>query len=200
MADEFTQAVQGITDFRGRCETINADCNAFRNAVELETVRLARVVGALPDVAETIATNVQFLRVQLAACKAAAVGARSGLISYEEAAQRVNASLDGANIAVDGLDNAQTALTTQVNGAIEQVRALQEANQDLRAERGVGGVPRRPQAGGRKPLRRRRRRRGGYTPDPCHKRCCGTGTRFSKKRKKCVSRKRGKRRSRRRRR
>ena len=196
MADaEFTQAVQGITDFRGRCETINADCNAFRGAVELETARLARVVGALPDVAQTIATNVQFLRGQLAACKAAAVGARSGLISYEEAAQRVNASLDGANIAVDGLDDAQAALTTQVDGAIEQVRALQDANQDMRAARGVGCV----QAGGRK-RSRRRRRRGGYTPDPCHKRCCGTGTRFSKKRKKCVSRKRGKRRSRRRRR
>ena len=75
MADaEFTQAVQGITDFRGRCETINADCNAFRNAVELETARLARVVGALPGVTQTIADNVQFLRGQLAACKAAARG------------------------------------------------------------------------------------------------------------------------------
>ena len=195
MADaEFTQAVQGITDFRGRCETINADCNAFRGAVELETARLARVVGALPDVAQTIATNVQFLRGQLAACKAAARGARSGLISYEEAAQRVNASLDGADIAVDGLDAAQAELTTQVDGTIEQVRALQDANQDMRAE-----LQRDTQAGGRR-RGGRRRRRGGYTPDPCHKRCCGTGTRFSKKRKKCVSRKRGKRRSRRRRR
>ena len=195
MADaEFTQAVQGITDFRGRCETINADCNAFRGAVELETARLARVVGALPDVAQTIATNVQFLRGQLAACKAAARGARSGLISYEEAAQRVNASLDGADIAVDGLDAAQAELTTQVDGTIEQVRALQDATQDMRAE-----FQRDTQAGGRR-RGGRRRRRGGYTPDPCHKRCCGTGTRFSKKRKKCVSRKRGKRRSRRRRR
>ena len=132
MADaEFTQAVQGITDFRGRCETINADCNAFRNAVELETARLARVVGALPGVTQTIADNVQFLRGQLAACKAAAVGARSGLISYEEAAQRVNASLDGADIAVDGLDAAQAELTTQVDGTIEQVRVLQDANQDI---------------------------------------------------------------------
>ena len=193
MADaEFTQAVQGITDFRGRCETINADCNAFRNAVELETARLARVVGALPGVTQTIADNVQFLRGQLAACKAAAVGARSGLISYEEAAQRVNASLDGADIAVDGLDAAQAELTTQVDGTIEQVRVLQDANQDMRAE-----LQRDTQAGGRR-RGRRRRRRGGYTPDPCHKRCCGTGTRFSKKRKKCVSRKRGKRRSRRR--
>ena len=195
MADaEFTQAVQGITDFRGRCETINADCNAFRNAVELETARLARVVGALPGVTQTIADNVQFLRGQLAACKAAAQGARSGLISYEEAAQRVNASLDGADIAVDGLDAAQAELTTQVDGTIEQVRALQDANQDMRAE-----LQRDTQAGGRR-RGGRRRRRGGYTPDPCHKRCCGTGTRFSKKRKKCVSRKRGKRRSRRRRR
>lgn len=195
MADaEFTQAVQGITDFRGRCETINADCNAFRNAVELETARLARVVGALPGVTQTIADNVQFLRGQLAACKAAARGARSGLISYEEAAQRVNASLDGADIAVDGLDAAQAELTTQVDGTIEQVRALQDANQDMRAE-----LQRDTQAGGRR-RGGRRRRRGGYTPDPCHKRCCGTGTRFSKKRKKCVSRKRGKRRSRRRRR
>ena len=195
MADaEFTQAVQGITDFRGRCETINADCNAFRDAVEMETARLARVVGALPGVTQTIADNVQFLRGQLAACKAAARGARSGLISYEEAAQRVNASLDGADIAVDGLDAAQAELTTQVDGTIEQVRALQDANQDMRAE-----LQRDTQAGGRR-RGRRRRRRGGYTPDPCHKRCCGTGTRFSKKRKKCVSRKRGKRRSRRRRR
>ena len=195
MADaEFTQAVQGITDFRGRCETINADCNAFRNAVEMETARLARVVGALPGVTQTIADNVQFLRGQLAACKAAARGARSGLISYEEAAQRVNASLDGADIAVDGLDAAQAELTTQVDGTIEQVRALQDANQDMRAE-----LQRDTQAGGRR-RGGRRRRRGGYTPDPCHKRCCGTGTRFSKKRKKCVSRKRGKRRSRRRRR
>ena len=193
MADaEFTQAVQGITDFRGRCETINADCNAFRNAVELETARLARVVGALPGVTQTIADNVQFLRGQLAACKAAARGARSGLISYEEAAQRVNASLDGADIAVDGLDAAQAELTTQVDGTIEQVRALQDANQDMRAE-----LQRDTQAGGHR-RGGRRRRRGGYTPDPCHKRCCGTGTRFSKKRKKCVSRKRGKRRSRRR--
>jgi len=193
MADaEFTQAVQGITDFRGRCETINADCNAFRNAVELETARLARVVGALPGVTQTIADNVQFLRGQLAACKAAARGARSGLISYEEAAQRVNASLDGADIAVDGLDAAQAELTTQVDGTIEQVRVLQDANQDMRAE-----LQRDTQAGGRR-RGGRRRRRGGYTPDPCHKRCCGTGTRFSKKRKKCVSRKRGKRRSRRR--
>jgi len=195
MADaEFTQAVQGITDFRGRCETINADCNAFRDAVEMETARLARVVGALPGVTQTIADNVQFLRGQLAACKAAARGARSGLISYEEAAQRVNASLDGADIAVDGLDAAQAELTTQVDGTIEQVRALQDANQDMRAE-----LQRDTQAGGRR-RGGRRRRRGGYTPDPCHKRCCGTGTRFSKKRKKCVSRKRGKRRSRRRRR
>ena len=195
MADaEFTQAVQGITDFRGRCETINADCNAFRDAVEMETARLARVVGALPGVTQTIADNVQFLRGQLAACKAAARGARSGLISYEEAAQRVNASLDGADIAVDGLDAAQAELTTQVDGTIEQVRALQAANQDMRAE-----LQRDTQAGGRR-RGGRRRRRGGYTPDPCHKRCCGTGTRFSKKRKKCVSRKRGKRRSRRRRR
>ena len=191
---EFTQAVQGITDFRGRCETINADCNAFRDAVEMETARLARVVGALPGVTQTIADNVQFLRGQLAACKAAARGARSGLISYEEAAQRVNASLDGADIAVDGLDAAQAELTTQVDGTIEQVRALQDANQDMRAE-----LQRDTQAGGRR-RGGRRRRRGGYTPDPCHKRCCGTGTRFSKKRKKCVSRKRGKRRSRRRRR
>ena len=195
MADaEFTQAVQGITDFRGRCETINADCNAFRDAVEMETARLARVVGALPGVTQTIADNVQFLRGQLAACKAAARGARSGLISYEEAAQRVNASLDGADIAVDGLDAAQAELTTQVDGTIEQVRALQDANQDMRAE-----LQRDTQGGGRR-RGGRGRRRGGYTPDPCHKRCCGTGTRFSKKRKKCVSRKRGKRRSRRRRR
>jgi len=195
MADaEFTQAVQGITDFRGRCETINADCNAFRNAVELETARLARVVGALPGVTQTIADNVQFLRGQVAACKAAREAARSGLISYEEAAQRVNASLDGADIAVDGLDAAQAELTTQVDGTIEQVRVLQDANQDMRAE-----LQRDTQAGGRR-RGGRRRRRGGYTPDPCHKRCCGTGTRFSKKRKKCVSRKRGKRRSRRRRR
>ena len=176
MADaEFTQAVQGITDFRGRCETINADCNAFRDAVEMETARLARVVGALPGVTQTIADNVQFLRGQLAACKAAARGARSGLISYEEAAQRVNASLDGADIAVDGLDAAQAELTTQVDGTIEQVRALQDANQDMRAE-----LQRDTQAGGRR-RGGRRRRRGGYTPDPCHKRCCGTGTRFSKK-------------------
>ena len=138
--NDFAQAVAGITELRGRCETIQNDCNAFRGAVELETARLARVVGALPDVAQTIATNVQFLRGQLAACKAAAAGARSGLISYEEAAQRVNASLEGADIAVDGLDDAQAALTTQVDGAIEQVRALQEANQDMRAERGVSNV------------------------------------------------------------
>jgi len=194
MADaEFTQAVQGITDFRGRCETINADCNAFRNAVELETARLARVVGALPGVTQTIADNVQFLRGQLAACKAAAVGARSGLISYEEAAQRVNASLDGADIAVDGLDDAQAELTTQVDGTIEQVRVLQDANQDMRAE-----LQRDTQAGGRR-RGRRRRRKGGYTPTPCHKRCCGTGTRLNKKKTKCVAR-RSNRRSRRRRR
>ena len=105
-------------------------------------------------------------------------GARSGLISYEEAAQRVNASLDGADIAVDGLDAAQAELTTQVDGTIEQVRVLQDANQDMRAE-----LQRDTQAGGRR-RGGRRRRRGGYTPDPCHKRCCGTGTRFSKKRKK----------------
>ena len=194
MADaEFTQAVQGITDFRGRCETINADCNAFRNAVEMETARLARVVGALPGVTQTIADNVQFLRGQLAACKAAAVGARSGLISYEEAAQRVNASLDGADIAVDGLDDAQAELTTQVDGTIEQVRVLQDANQDMRAE-----LQRDTQAGGRR-RGRRRRRKGGYTPTPCHKRCCGTGTRLNKKKTKCVAR-RSNRRSRRRRR
>lgn len=191
MADaEFTQAVQGITDFRGRCETINADCNAFRNAVELEAARLERGVGALPALIRVIADNIQFLRGQLGACQAAAAGAQRGLITYEEAARRVNASLDGADIAVDGLEDAQANLTTQVDGAIQQIRALQEANNvDLRQQHQQNA-----QGGGR------RRRRGGYTPDPCHKRCCGTGTRFSKKRKKCVSRKRGKRRSRRRRR
>ena len=136
---------------------------------------------------------VQFLRGQLAACKAAAVGARSGLISYEEAAQRVNASLDGADIAVDGLDDAQAELTTQVDGTIEQVRVLQDANQDMRAE-----LQRDTQAGGRR-RGRRRRRKGGYTPTPCHKRCCGTGTRLNKKKTKCVAR-RSNRRSRRRRR
>ena len=198
MADaEFTQAIQGINDFRGRCETINTDCNAFRNAVEMEAARLERGVGALPALIRVIADNIQFLRVQLGGCQAAARGARSGEISYEEAARRVNESLDGADIAVEGLDDAQRNLTTQVDGAIQQIRALQEANNvDLRQQHEQNA-----QGGGRRRGRRgRRRRRGGYTPDPCHKRCCGTGTRFSKKRKKCVSRKRGKRHSRRRRR
>ena len=97
------------------------------------------------------------------------------------------------DFAVDGLDDAQAELTTQVDGTIEQVRVLQDANQDMRAE-----LQRDTQAGGRR-RGRRRRRKGGYTPTPCHKRCCGTGTRLNKKKTKCVAR-RSNRRSRRRRR
>jgi len=107
----------------------------------------------------------------------------------------VTDSLDGADLAVDGLDEAQAALDAAVTNAIALITALGDDNADLRQQHqaeGGGGA----QVGGRRGGRRRRR--GGYTPDPCHKRCCGTGTRFSKKRKKCVSRKRGKRRSRRR--
>ena len=190
---DYIQAIQGVTGFRGRCEIVAADCNAFRNAVELQADRLARGVGALPDLIRIIADNVQFLRVQLGACQAAAKGAERGLISYEEAARRVNASLDGADIAVDGLDGVQANLTGRVDDAIEQIRALQEANNvDLRQQHQQNA-----HGGGRRGGRRRRR--GGFTPTPCHKRCCGTGTRFSNKRKKCVEKKR-RRRSRRRRR
>jgi len=207
-ANEFTEAVNGITTLRTRCEAMRDQCDGFRQAVSAQTLRLAAGVGRLPDVAEVIAANVEFARDQLARCRAALAGASRGQRSWEEAAGLVNAELAGADIALNGVDEARDALVEQVDDTLAAITGLADANPDTRNEQARVGAAagsageaawrgRAGQGGGR---RRRRRRRGGYTPTPCHKRCCGTGTRLNKKKTKCVARKRSNRSSRRRRR
>jgi len=82
MADNaFTDAIRGVAAFRGRCETINADCNAFRGQVAAATARLGAGVAQLPGITQRIADNVHFLRGQIVALKTAAQAAKRGLIS-----------------------------------------------------------------------------------------------------------------------
>ena len=208
-ANEFTEAVNGITTLRTRCEAMRDQCDGFRQAVSAQTLRLAAGVVRLPDVAEVIAANVEFARDQLDRCRAALAGASRGQRSWEEAAGLVNAELSGADIALNGVDEARDALVEQVDDTLAAITGLADANPDTRNEQARAGAEagsageaawtgRAGQGGGRR-RGGRRRRRGGYTPTPCHKRCCGTGTRLNKKKTKCVARKRSNRSSRRRR-
>ena len=175
------QALNLVDNMRRACNTAVEDARGFRDNVAQHTQTLRDIVDRLEAIRVTIGDNVVYLRQQWGDAVAAANAARAGACNPQEIADALNRVAAAADIQLNRLDDVNDALALEVDRAGLQVTGLEGENPRERPVVGGGAA----QGGGR-----RRRRRGGYTPNPCHKRCCGTGTRFSIKRKKCVTKKR----------
>ena len=183
----YIAALDLVKEMRETCETMRNEAVRFRDNVEVRTIQLRGCTDRLNVVKGDIANNIQGLRQQLTACQTALQAAQEGIgtLNPADVAANLNNLLEGFDAQLDGLDEANNQLGTEVDRACGEVDALVND---------YPPAPRLGQGGGRRSYR------GGWTPQPpkC-RRCCGRGTKRHKKSGKCVGKKK-RRKSRRRRR
>jgi len=163
MADQgaFQRAVQQVGALRDACNAMRDNCHLFRDNVNTHTDQLRGVVATMGTIRGNIAEIIGLMRERMDAAAAAAAG-----FTQEDAAAAVQGALQGANLNLEGLEDANAALGAEVQNA---ATALADINQLVAAADPRGGV-----------------QRGGWTPNPPACRgCCGRGTRRNKKTGKC---------------